>query len=175
MEHTLGERFILDFAFFVIVMIILLNVIFGIIIDTFSDLRSQKESRMFDTLETCFICGINKQVFDRSSDQVDGFKRHIARDHNMWSYFYFLVFIWEQDKDDDDGLELYVRDCVATDDLSWFPINKAMCLPKFSKNPMKSLADVPRKPHWIAALEVKLSKTSDEMLSNIGRLVNGLK
>merc|ERR1711967_102301 len=27
----------------------------------------------------------------------------------MWNYLSFILFIWEQDKDDDDGLELYVR------------------------------------------------------------------
>ena len=128
MDHDLGERWILDFLYFVVVLIVLLNVIFGIIIDTFSDLRSQKQDKITDTNEICFICGIDKQVFDRASDKPNGFQEHIKKDHNMWAYLYFIIFVWEQDKDDDDGMELYVRNCIEEDDLSWFPMNKAMRL-----------------------------------------------
>ena len=43
--HHDGIRFLartlLDFTFFIVVIIILLNIIFGIIIDTFSDLRGR--------------------------------------------------------------------------------------------------------------------------------------
>ena len=35
-----------------------------------------------------------------------------------------------QDQDDDDGLELYVRQCLESDDLSWLPMDKALCLVK---------------------------------------------
>lgn len=46
----------------------------------------------------------------------------------MWNYFYFILYIWEQDKDDDDGLEHFVRHCIDDEDIKWFPINKAMSL-----------------------------------------------
>ncbi len=128
MRHTLGKRYSVDMLYYIIVLIILLNVVFGIIIDTFSELRSIKLERYRDTTETCFICGIDKQVFDRASDSNDGFKKHIKTEQNMWNYFYFILYIWEQDKDDDDGLEQYVRRCIDATDINWFPINKAMSL-----------------------------------------------
>ena len=108
------------------VLIILLNVIFGIIIDTFGSLRNAKAVRERDTSELCFICGIEKQIFDRASDEPNGFLTHIKIDHNMWNYLYFIVLLWEQDKDDDDGLELYVRRAIEADEITWFPIRKAM-------------------------------------------------
>ena len=128
MKHTLGIRYIIDLLFFLIVLIVLLNVIFGIIIDTFGDLRAQKLERQHDTTDTCFTCGIDKQVFDRASSEPNGFKTHIRVDHNMWNYMYFIFYVWEQDKDDDDGLEQYVRRSVAMNDIGWFPMNKAMRL-----------------------------------------------
>lgn len=128
MKHTLGTRYILDLLYFLIVLIVLLNVIFGIIIDTFGDLRTKKIERQLDTTEKCFICGIDKQVFDRASETLNGFKSHIKLDHNMWNYLYFIIFVWEQDKDDDDGLEQYVRRAIAANDISWFPMNRAMRL-----------------------------------------------
>lgn len=128
MTHTLGPRYIVDTLYYLIVLIVLLNIIFGIIIDTFSELRSLKMERQRDTTEKCFTCGIDKQIFDRSSDTLDGFKSHIKYDHNMWNYLYFIIYLWEQDKDDDDGLEQYVRRCVEAKDIAWFPMNKAMRL-----------------------------------------------
>jgi hypothetical protein len=126
--HSVGQRLILDLAFFCVVIVILLNVIFGIIIDTFSSMRVDKLERQKDTAELCFICGINKQIFDRASDEPDGFKTHIKVDHNMWNYLYFIFMLWEQDKDDDDGLEQYVRRAIDAKEITWFPIRKAMRL-----------------------------------------------
>eukprot|EP01038_Epipyxis_sp_PR26KG_P008072 gene8072-10935_t len=127
-SHATGVRLILDLTFFAVVLIILLNVIFGMIIDTFSSLRAEKLRRIQDTLEVCFICSIDKQVFDRASDEPDGFKTHIRYDHNMWNYLYFIFLLWEQDKDDDDGLEQYVRRAIEANEITWFPLNKAMRL-----------------------------------------------
>jgi hypothetical protein len=126
--HTGGPRLILDLAFFVVVLVILLNVFLGMIIDTFSSLRADKIERMRDTQEVCFICGIDKQVFDRASDEPDGFKKHIKIDHNMWNYLYFIFMLWEQDRDDDDGLEQFVRRAIDANEITWFPMNKAMRL-----------------------------------------------
>jgi len=127
-QHSVGQRLLLDLTFYCVVIVILLNVIFGIIIDTFSSLRVDKLERQRDTLEVCFICGINKQVFDRASDEPEGFKTHIKVDHNMWNYLYFIFMLWEQDKDDDDGLEQYVRRAIDANEIIWFPLRKAMRL-----------------------------------------------
>ena len=126
--HSLDDRFILDVLFSLIVLIVLLNVMFGIIIDTFGELRAQKAERIEDTTGVCFICGIEKQVFDRASDGVHGFGDHIKKDHHMWNYLYFIIYVWEQDKDDDDGLEQFVRHKIDANDIVWFPMNKAMRL-----------------------------------------------
>jgi len=72
----------------------MLNVVFGIIIDTFGSLRAEKMEKYHDTINKCFICAIDKQVFDRASDQPNGFERHIRYDHRMWNYLYFIIFLW---------------------------------------------------------------------------------
>jgi len=128
MQFTLGQRWVLDLLYFLMILIILLTVVSGIIIDTFSELRSKKMDRLDDTFKTCFICGLDDVTFDRAYDAVDGFKRHFHNDHNMWNYVFFMVFIWEQDRDDDDGMELYVRNMMTNLDVGWFPMNRAMIL-----------------------------------------------
>lgn len=46
-----------DLLFFFVVIIIVLNLIFGVIIDTFADLRSEKQKKEEILKTTCFICG----------------------------------------------------------------------------------------------------------------------
>mmetsp|Transcript_3150 Transcript_3150/g.4448 ORF Transcript_3150/g.4448 Transcript_3150/m.4448 type:complete len:589 (+) Transcript_3150:44-1810(+) len=119
-------RVINDVLFFIMSML-MINILKGITIDTFVELRKELEKRMKDTLEKCFICGIEKNTFNRTLDR-DAFRVHTKLDQNLWNYIYFIIFLWEQDKDDDDGLETFVRRCVAANDLSWFPMNKALRL-----------------------------------------------
>lgn len=49
-------RVIYDLLFYFVVIIIVLNLIFGVIIDTFADLRSEKQQKETDLKNTCFIC-----------------------------------------------------------------------------------------------------------------------
>jgi len=49
---------IYDLLFFFIVIIIVLNLIFGVIIDTFADLRSEKQTKEEILKNSCFICGL---------------------------------------------------------------------------------------------------------------------
>lgn len=161
MKHSLSSRWVIDNLFFFIIIIILLNVIFGIIIDTFSDLRTKKIKMREDTTQRCFICNYTKNLFDQTSDlEQRGFKHHITEDHNMWNYLYFIIHIWEQDKDDDDGLEQYVRRCVDTDDIAFFPLNKAMRL-HLAKTPGEGLRD---------DLLDSVGKTSSSLLANLSKM-----
>ena len=56
-ETQFFARVIYDLLFFFIVIIITLNLIFGVIIDTFADLRSEKQQKEEILKNTCFICG----------------------------------------------------------------------------------------------------------------------
>jgi hypothetical protein len=46
----------------------------------------------------------------------------------MWNYLYLIFLLWEQDKDDDDGLEQFVRRAIDKNEINWFPTNKAIRL-----------------------------------------------
>jgi hypothetical protein len=55
-------------------------VVFGIIIDTFGDLRGQTKDKQDDMNGVCFICGIARDEFDRNAN---GFEDHTEHDHNV--------------------------------------------------------------------------------------------
>ena len=79
-----GARVIYDMLFFFVVIIIVLNLIFGIIIDTFADLRSEKQQKEEILKNTC---GLDRSQFD---NKAVSFEDHIHHEHNMWHYFYFF-------------------------------------------------------------------------------------
>jgi hypothetical protein len=39
----------------------------------------------------------------------------------MWAYLNFMIMIRNQDKDEDDGLESHVRQCIEQRSIDWFP------------------------------------------------------
>lgn len=68
-EPLFAARVIYDLLFFFMVIIIVLNLIFGVIIDTFADLRSEKQKKEEILKTTCFICG---ECLSHSGRQATG-------------------------------------------------------------------------------------------------------
>lgn len=53
-------RFFYDLLFFASINIVFLNIIFGIIVDTFAELRESKNKMDEDKKTICFICGVDR-------------------------------------------------------------------------------------------------------------------
>ncbi|XP_062921619.1 inositol 1,4,5-trisphosphate receptor type 3 isoform X1 [Mobula hypostoma] len=124
-EALFPARVIFDLLFFFIVIIIVLNLIFGVIIDTFADLRSEKQKKEETLRSTCFICGLERDKFD---NKTVSFEEHIKLEHNIWNYLYFIVLILEKNETDYTGPESYVYQMIKTKNLDWFPRMRAMSL-----------------------------------------------
>ncbi|TTT14218.1 Inositol 1,4,5-trisphosphate receptor type 1 [Bagarius yarrelli] len=78
-EPLFAARVIYDLLFFFMVIIIVLNLIFGVIIDTFADLRSEKQKKEEVLKTTCFICV-------KDSTEYTGPESYVAemiREHNL--------------------------------------------------------------------------------------------
>ena len=116
-------RAVYDLTFFLIVITILLNIIFGIIIDTFAQLRDAKTDTDDDIKNTCFICNIDRQVLDR--DTEEGFDEHITRDHSVWQYLNFIIHLLSIDTSELNGTESYILALYEVGDHTWFPMGKS--------------------------------------------------
>lgn len=53
-------RFVMDILFMLLISIILLNVVLGIIVDSFAQLREEAAEREDDIKNICFICGLDR-------------------------------------------------------------------------------------------------------------------
>ncbi|XP_073724012.1 inositol 1,4,5-trisphosphate-gated calcium channel ITPR3 isoform X3 [Misgurnus anguillicaudatus] len=124
-EPLFPARVVYDLLFFFVVIIIVLNLIFGVIIDTFADLRSEKQKKEEILKTTCFICCLERDKFD---NKTVSFEEHIKLEHNIWNYLYFIVLVREKNKTDYTGPESYVAHMIKNKNLDWFPRMQAMSL-----------------------------------------------
>lgn len=84
-------KFFFDLSYFLIITTIILNVVFGIIIDSFAQLREDLAIKADDKKNLCFLCNLDRYTLDR--DTEEGFDDHIAKDHFMWNYVYFIIHL----------------------------------------------------------------------------------
>uniref|UniRef100_W5NDZ4 Inositol 1,4,5-trisphosphate receptor n=1 Tax=Lepisosteus oculatus TaxID=7918 RepID=W5NDZ4_LEPOC len=118
-EPLFAARVVYDLLFFFIVIIIVLNLIFGVIIDTFADLRSEKQRKEEILKTTCFICaGLERDKFD---NKTVSFEEHIKSEHNMWHYLYFIVLVKVKDPTEYTGPESYVAQMIMGKYLEIYP------------------------------------------------------
>lgn len=124
-EDSFKWRVAYDMTFFVVLIVIVLNLIFGVIIDTFGDLRSEKNEKEQVLKNNCFICGLDRSRFDNRSVT---FETHKETEHNIWHYLYYIVMLQIKDETEFTGPESYVAQCVKDRNLDWFPRMQALSL-----------------------------------------------
>lgn len=87
-EPLFAARVIYDLLFFFMVIIIVLNLIFGVIIDTFADLRSEKQKKEEVLKTTCFICGECPLACHLKGQTLsEGLWEHISSKHCFGTFF----------------------------------------------------------------------------------------
>ncbi|KAI4827064.1 hypothetical protein KUCAC02_030490 [Chaenocephalus aceratus] len=157
-EPLFAARVIYDMLFFFMVIIIVLNLIFGVIIDTFADLRSEKQKKEEILKTTCFICGLERDKFD---NKTVTFEEHIKVEHNMWHYLFFIVLVKVKDSTEYTGPESYVAEMMRDHNLDWFPRMRAMSLVS---------SDADGEQNEIRSLQEKLESTMKLVCNLSGQL-----
>uniref|UniRef100_H2MBM2 Inositol 1,4,5-trisphosphate receptor n=1 Tax=Oryzias latipes TaxID=8090 RepID=H2MBM2_ORYLA len=161
-EPLFAARVIYDLLFFFMVIIIVLNLIFGVIIDTFADLRSEKQKKEEILKTTCFICGLERDKFD---NKTVTFEEHIKVEHNMWHYLFFIVLVKVKDSTEYTGPESYVAEMIREHNLDWFPRMRAMSLVS---------SDADGEQNEIRNLQEKLESTM-KLVTNLSSQLTELK
>ncbi|EFA86157.1 inositol 1,4,5-trisphosphate receptor-like protein [Heterostelium album PN500] len=130
-----GTAFVLAWTvfcvvFYVVTSIFLLNVILGIIVDTFGQLRDQRALTEDYKANICFICSIDRETFQKKG--ID-FNKHVEDDHNKWYYLYFFAYLKErvinkqQNQFSDSELHA-LRKIETNKSLSLFPVEASISL-----------------------------------------------
>ena len=130
-SNTFFFREAYDTLFFVIVAVIVMNIVFALIVDTFAELRDARKKIEEDMRTTCFVCGIDAATFDREGE---GFAPHTKGPHNVWQYLYFMHHLRRKEMCEFTGQESYVYEKMLKIDLSFFPVNRSKSLIKAGRD-----------------------------------------
>lgn len=129
--HSNGEalsyigRLFFDVFFFIMINIILLGIFFGIIVDSFKELRNAMTKRNRDEDNVCFTCGLERYMLERKGIDFD---EHLET-HNMWNYFFYVVYLRWKPENDYDGVDIYVHNHIIKDfNTGWLPIGRTLRL-----------------------------------------------
>ena len=141
--QTWTMRAIVDLIFFLLVNVILLNVVFGVIIDKFGEFRDTNIAQDFDRENKCYICGKERAEISAFTD----FTEHITSHHNVVDYWRYILYLQELEKrpgkekmtglrvqelqkqpgrQQMTGLQSHVLSLVKKDSFDWFPVGRAL-------------------------------------------------
>ena len=129
-RRNLGEYVYVSFfymIFHITMLVILMNIILGIIIDSFAELRDIRNQIENDISNVCFICNITKQEFNNNGIS---YTKHTRLVHSMWNYVFYIVGLLEKDPNEYTGIESYIAAKYAEKELDWLPFQQTAMLKK---------------------------------------------
>ena len=112
-------RFFNDFIFFASVILIVLNMLLGVIVSFFSEIREEDNFKENDIKNNCFICNIDRATFERNKIK---FEDHKKFEHNIKLYIRFLVGLKLVNEKDLDAEQSYIVNCIKKEEIKVFPV-----------------------------------------------------
>jgi hypothetical protein len=118
-----GGRWVIDVLFFIIIVLLFLNMINGIIINTFSQLREDQEVLSEDIKNNCFICNLDKNTLQKKKIN---FNNHSSKQHYIKDYLLYLINVRLKPEKDLDPDETRVSEALKINEVSFFPCEKTL-------------------------------------------------
>ncbi len=115
------HRLIYDFTFFVVIVIVLKKVLFGIILDTFRELRKKTSKTDSDIANICFICELEKDECEKNNKS---FKEHCEKEHSIWEYANYMITLRLKDSQDLNAVNSYAKEQLEAKSIAWLPVKK---------------------------------------------------
>ena len=112
------KLFFYNFIFFIVICLIMLNLVFGIIIDTFKELRIEETKNEIDIANVCFICGVKKDVLEKN---CQNFEEHNENFHNVWNYAYYIIGLKYLDPQETNAIISETINKVDKKQINWIP------------------------------------------------------
>ena len=121
------SEFVYNWVFYFIVILIILNIINGIIVDKFQDLREHNNQINEEKTSVCFICSLHESTFVKKA--ID-FANHVKSEHCIRNYYCYFLKILRTNEHDLNSIDFQVYNSIKDNRLEFFPIKKAISLLK---------------------------------------------
>jgi AraC-like DNA-binding protein len=107
-------RFFYEELYFIALVMLMLNMIFGIIFEAFSELRNKEQAIEKDKKEICFICGMDKESCKKKGEKLD---EHLEHVHNIWTYVEYIMGLRFVDLQETNAINSYVIESIEKKEL----------------------------------------------------------
>jgi hypothetical protein len=114
-------RLILDDSFFLLIVIIMIDMVFGIVVKSFDALRYRTQKFDSDKINHCFICHSHRDSLEKMRKN---FNEHIETTHNLWNYVEYMILLKLNDVHDLNAINQYVKGKIDRKDITWLPTYK---------------------------------------------------
>lgn len=118
-------RWFTDSLIFYVLNIIIMNLIFGVIISTFAELRDMQSEIDEDIENVCTICSLDRNTFEKNSK---GFEYHLNVEHNPFNYIFYMYSLKRKFETEYTGMESYVDEAIKQESVSWIPQARALSI-----------------------------------------------
>ncbi len=112
-------RFIYDILYFALMIVLLLELVFGIIIETFRDLRIKETHNDHDKSYICYICGVKKDYLEKNRLN---FKEHCEKVHNIWNYVNYMLRLKFLDPQELNAINSFALENLENKKIGWVPL-----------------------------------------------------
>lgn len=126
-ERNNGEymgRWFHDLLYFFLIIILMLEMIFGIIVETFRELRIHQQYFEYDKNEICFVCGVKRDQLEKDKKSYND---HITNQHNLWNYVNYMIRLKFSNLQDLNALNSYAYELLKNKNITWIPNWKIEC------------------------------------------------
>lgn len=123
-------RVSIDMAYWILIDVIIQNILFGLIIDAFSELKDERDQLALEEETRCFVCNLTKDEFERANQDFD---KHIATEHNIWDYIFYIysfkhLYSEVRSATEFTTTEYYVNEQLNKNLFKWLPLKKALAI-----------------------------------------------
>lgn len=132
------ETVLYQLTFFFLINIISLNIIFGIIIDTFSQKRQDNAKFQQIMSNICLICNIRKSEFESNGIS---FEYHMHVQHKISDYVAYLIRLHIIKDRIDEDIDYYVMHAIDNNQVSWLPSNSSQYIDGARRDKDKDTSD----------------------------------
>ena len=110
--------YVYKYSFYIIIRVMMIKIIFGIILESFTELRDIKNSIDRDRYFRCFICNIEKDDCEKKNEN---FFEHCNKVHNVWNYLDYIIMLRLTHVQELNGINAMCKEMIENGVPNWLP------------------------------------------------------
>lgn len=163
---------VFGFVYYFFINLVITAIVSGIIIDTFAEMRVNRQAVAEDLRTSCFVCNIDREDFEQYGVRFD---THIRDDHNMWKYVWLMVHLREKDPVLYTGLEMHVAPLLKAHNTRAMPLKKSRSIQGKKVRDRATLPTLLTKVNGLGRFSSQLAQQMAQLLDKVGELSSAVE